>query len=186
LRLPDVQTHHSYHAQYIGNWHSASSQNRRRKRQYNHFKKKGFDDYLNEKKLPNHVHLIPFSVLEPEKNDALLADFFHKNNAIGGIVVLNSRGNVIANYLAKKQINNIKLVCIGLTAQNRKRLKTTHRFFDRPESRTTRIYGDENINRIFNLSKSHSGRKPHAFGYPHQRNHRLLSRIQYLRAKNHL
>ena len=89
-------------------------------------RKKGFDDYLKEKKLPNQVHRIPFSVLEPEKNDALLADFFHKNNAIGGIVVLNSRGNVIANYLAKNHINNIKLVCIDLTAQNIKALKNEH------------------------------------------------------------
>ena len=86
-------------------------------------RKKGFDNYLKEKKLTNKVYRIPFSVLEPEKNNDLLTGFFQKHNAIGGVVVLNSRGNVIANYLAKNRINNIKLVCIDLTAPNIKALK---------------------------------------------------------------
>jgi len=86
-------------------------------------RKNGFDNYLKEKKLTNRVYRIPFSVLEPEKNDDLLSDFFHKHTDIGGIVVLNSRGNLIANYLAKNNINDIKLVCIDLTTPNIKALK---------------------------------------------------------------
>lgn len=89
-------------------------------------RKNGFDNYLKEKKLTNKVYRIPFSVLEPEKNDDLLSDFFHKHTDIGGIVVLNSRGNLIANYLAKNNINDIKLVCIDLTTPNIKALKNEY------------------------------------------------------------
>ena len=49
-------------------------------------RKNGFDDYLKEKKLTNKVYRIPFSVLEPEKNDDLLSDFFHKHTDIGELL----------------------------------------------------------------------------------------------------
>lgn len=89
-------------------------------------RKAGLTDYLKENKLENNIHRIPFSATEPESNEQLFNDFFNKNNNIGGVVVLNSRGNVIANYLHKKKIKNIKVVCVDLTDSNVKALKKGH------------------------------------------------------------
>jgi len=49
-------------------------------------------------------------------------DFFHKNR-LGGVVVLNSRGSVIANFLAKNNIESVKMVCVDPTLPNIDALK---------------------------------------------------------------
>ncbi|MDR1744020.1 MAG: substrate-binding domain-containing protein [Dysgonamonadaceae bacterium] len=85
-------------------------------------RKKGFGDYYRENNMKNPIVQIPFSVLEPEKNDALMHDFFHKNR-LGGVVVLNSRGSVIANFLAKNNIESVKMVCVDPTLPNIDALK---------------------------------------------------------------
>lgn len=89
-------------------------------------RKKGFNDYLKENKLENTILRIPFSATKPNTNEGIFDAFFEENKNIGGIVVLNSRGNVIANYLTKKEIKNIKLICIDLTDANTKALKEGH------------------------------------------------------------
>lgn len=89
-------------------------------------RKAGLTDFLKENKLENNIHRIPFSATEPESNEQLFNDFFNENDNIGGVVVLNSRGNVIANYLHKKKIKNIKVVCVDLTDANVKALKKGH------------------------------------------------------------
>ncbi len=81
-------------------------------------RKKGFDDFYNEKKLKHNIYKIPFSVTNPTENENLLSYFFEENHDIGGIVVLNSRGNIVANYLAKRNMNTVKLVCIDVTDEN--------------------------------------------------------------------
>ena len=81
-------------------------------------RKKGFLDYHKKEKLHNKIYRIPFSVMEPQKNEQLLSEFFNLNSSIGGVVVLNSRGSVIANFLSDNKIDNIKLVCIDVTKQN--------------------------------------------------------------------
>ncbi len=86
-------------------------------------RRKGFADYLKENNLDTKIHRIPFSATEPDTNEQLFDEFFNQNQKIGGIVVLNSRGNLIANYLNKKNIKNIKLVCIDLTDENTNALK---------------------------------------------------------------
>jgi LacI family transcriptional regulator len=86
-------------------------------------RKKGINDYLNEKGLSNKLHRIPFSVLEPRRTELLLSKFFHTYKNIGGIVVPNSRGSVIADYFAKNGIKNIRLVCVDVTEPNAKALK---------------------------------------------------------------
>lgn len=86
-------------------------------------RKNGFNDYLQENNLQNNMLTIPFSATEPEKNEEMFDVFFNQNKNIGGIVVLNSRGNVIANYLNKKNIDNIKLVGVDLTDENIESLK---------------------------------------------------------------
>jgi LacI family transcriptional regulator len=92
-------------------------------------RKKGFMDYLSEKNLNNKILSIPFSLLEPEKNNFFLSQFFKENKNVGGIVVLNSRGNIIANYMYDNHIDNIKLVCVDLTQPNIEALKKDKIYF---------------------------------------------------------
>ena len=87
-------------------------------------RKKGFDDYYNENNMSNAMVRIPFSVMEPGKNEELLRNFFVDNH-LGGIVVLNSRGNVISNFLEEKKITGIKMVCVDSTLPNIKALKNS-------------------------------------------------------------
>jgi LacI family transcriptional regulator len=56
--------------------------------------------------------------MEPEKFDEHLERFFRMHRTIGGVVVLNSRGGIVADYFSKNGINNIRLVCLDLTAPN--------------------------------------------------------------------
>lgn len=86
-------------------------------------RKRGFNDYLNQKKIANSVRKIPFTAMEPETFDQQLTEFFHDRQKIGGVVVLNSRGGIVADYFAKNGINDIRLVCLDLTASNVRGLK---------------------------------------------------------------
>ncbi|MFA7583707.1 MAG: LacI family DNA-binding transcriptional regulator [Proteiniphilum sp.] len=86
-------------------------------------RKKGFQDYLIEHHITNNVARIPFTAMEPEKYDEQLGTFFQGQHQIGGVVVLNSRGGILADYFARKGINDIKLICVDLTAPNVKGLK---------------------------------------------------------------
>jgi len=81
-------------------------------------RKKGFNDYLVEHNIKNTVLKIPYTAMEPEKNDAWMADFFDKQHNIGGMVFFNSRGGVLADYFAKNSITNIRLIGVDLTASN--------------------------------------------------------------------
>lgn len=86
-------------------------------------RKKGFQDYLIENNITNKVERIPFTAMEPDKYDEQLGAFFQEHHQIGGVVVLNSRGGILADYFARKGINDIKLICVDLTAPNVKGLK---------------------------------------------------------------
>lgn len=84
---------------------------------------KGFTDYLTEKGCLNPILRIPFSVATPDDNKIYLSHFFKKNEDIPGIVVMNSHGNFIANYLSRNNITNIKMICMDLTSPNIEALK---------------------------------------------------------------
>lgn len=102
-------------------------------------RKKGFNDYLNENNKERNTFKIPLSVTEPEKNEKLLSDFFKKNKNIKGIVVLNSKGFLIADYLVKNKLADIRLVCVDLTEPNVKALKAGNIDFligQRPETQS--------------------------------------------------
>jgi len=86
-------------------------------------RKAGFMSYYNEYGLTNKLHKVPYSAVNPEQNDELIGDFFEKNPGVKGAVVLNSRGNIIADYFKKRSIRDIKFVCIDLTETNIKALK---------------------------------------------------------------
>lgn len=86
-------------------------------------RKKGFYDYLSNNGYKNEIMNIPFSVSNPENNESQLSQFFGNNADIPGIVVMNSRGNYIANYLYNNNIKGVKMICMDLTAQNIEALK---------------------------------------------------------------
>lgn len=81
-------------------------------------RKKGFNDYLEEHDIKNTVLKIPYSAMEPEKNDAWMADFFQKEHNVGGIVFFNSRGGVLADYFFRNNITHIRLIGVDLTTSN--------------------------------------------------------------------
>lgn len=86
-------------------------------------RRKGVHDYLTEINFKNGVHNIQFSVYEAQKNEDKMRDFFASHRNVKGIIVLNSRGNVVANFLKKNQINDVELVCVDLTKPNIEALK---------------------------------------------------------------
>ena len=86
-------------------------------------RKKGFTDYLEKNSCSNLILSIPFSVTEPEDNEMYLSHLFHSQKDIPAIVVLNSRGSYIANYLANNHIEGVKMVCMDLTTANIEALK---------------------------------------------------------------
>lgn len=86
-------------------------------------RKKGFTDYLSKNRLTNLILSIPFSVMEPKDNEMYLSCLFHSQRDAPAIVVLNSRGNFIANYLATNHIEGVKMICMDLTTANIEALK---------------------------------------------------------------
>ena len=86
-------------------------------------RKKGFTDYLEKNRCSNHILSIPFSVTAPENNEMYLSHLFRSQKDIRAIVVLNSRGYFIANYLATNHIKGVKMVCMDLTTANIEALK---------------------------------------------------------------
>jgi LacI family transcriptional regulator len=86
-------------------------------------RKRGFMDYLSRQESAYQVLQIPFLVDEPENNEAYLSRFFTDHHDIPGVVVMNSRGNHVANYLYNNHIEDVKMVCLDLTVPNVEALK---------------------------------------------------------------
>lgn len=86
-------------------------------------RKKGFTDYLEKNRCTNLVLSIPFSVTDPESNEMYLSRLFGSQKNTPAIVVLNSRGNLIADYLEKNHIEDVKMICMDLTSANIEALK---------------------------------------------------------------
>lgn len=81
-------------------------------------RKKGFTDYLTEMKSTNQVLQIPFSVSQTEDNEKHLSHFFKNHQKVSGIVVMNSRGSIVSDYLYNNNIDKIKMICMDLTTPN--------------------------------------------------------------------
>ena len=52
-----------------------------------------------------------------------MTEFFSLHQNVKGVIVLNSRGNVVANFLKQNEINDVKLICADLTKPNITALK---------------------------------------------------------------
>lgn len=81
-------------------------------------RKQGFNDYLKNSKFSCNILKIPFSVFHPEENDKHLSNFFNNHQNLSGIVVMNSRGNIVSDYLQNNNIKDIKMVCMDATTAN--------------------------------------------------------------------
>ena len=81
-------------------------------------RKKGFTDYLTEMKSTSQVLKIPFSVSQPEHNEKHLSHFFKNHQNVPGIVVMNSRGSIVSDYLYNHNIDKVKMICMDLTTPN--------------------------------------------------------------------
>lgn len=86
-------------------------------------RREGAFDYLKEIEYDNDVHNMLFSVYDAERNEITMSRFFETNPNVRGIIVLNSRGNVVADYLKRNNKDDVKLVCIDLTDKNIETLK---------------------------------------------------------------
>ncbi len=86
-------------------------------------RKKGFTDYLTEENCTNQVLQIPFIVSRPEENEKHLSQFFQKHDNVPGVVVMNSRGSIVSDYLYENNIKDVKMICMDLTTQNIEALK---------------------------------------------------------------
>lgn len=81
-------------------------------------RKQGFMKYLEEHNLSDRLHRIPFSAIDPKRNEELIGDYFERHPKVRGAVVLNSRVSVIASYFRKRKIKDVRLIGIDLTEDN--------------------------------------------------------------------
>ncbi|MDD4697687.1 MAG: LacI family DNA-binding transcriptional regulator [Fermentimonas sp.] len=86
-------------------------------------RKRGFTDYLTEEKKNNRILMIPFSVARPEDNERHLSSFFKNHDDVPGIVVMNSRGSIVSDYLENNSIKDVKMICMDVTTPNTAALK---------------------------------------------------------------
>ena len=86
-------------------------------------RKQGLMTYLNEVHKISRLHRVPFSVMEPERNEELIGNYFEQHPEVRGALVLNSRVSVVADYFKKHGNNRVKLIGIDLTEDNIRALK---------------------------------------------------------------
>lgn len=99
-------------------------------------RKQGLMDYLTEHDQAKRLHRVSFSVMEPERNDEIIGDFFEQHPQVRGAIVLSSRSSVIASYLHAHGIDHVKLIGIDLTESNCRELRNRNIDFvlgQRPE-----------------------------------------------------
>lgn len=89
-------------------------------------RKQGFNDFLEESKCSSKVLKIPFSVSQPQDNEKHLSHFFKNHQNVPGIVVMNSRGSIVSDYLFKNNIEDVKMVCMDVTTPNIAAVKKGH------------------------------------------------------------
>lgn len=83
----------------------------------------GVYDYLKKFSFNNKVHTLPFRAYDMIENEKEMQFFFKTNNRVKGVIVLNSRGNIVADFLKRSEHNDVKLVSLDLTDSNVDSLK---------------------------------------------------------------
>lgn len=81
-------------------------------------RRKGAYDFLTETHFTNKIRNIPFSAYETRKNEEAMEVFFASHHNVKGVIVLNSRGNIVSNFLFRNGMMDVKLVCVDLTEPN--------------------------------------------------------------------
>lgn len=113
ILLPDLSDIGIMQAIRIGN-RSANNTVKRRE---------GVDRFLQDNRLKNNVFGIKFHPNQPDANNESMSEFFSKHPDTKGIIVLNSHGNIMADFLKRNRKSDVKLVCMDLTGPNIAALK---------------------------------------------------------------
>ena len=79
---------------------------------------KGFKAYLDEQGVLDRLKVGHLSAENPGENEELFMHFFEENPTIKGIAVMNSRGYIIADFLKRTSLCDVKLICFDLTTNN--------------------------------------------------------------------
>ena len=86
-------------------------------------RREGVFNYLEEVGYKKEVLMLPFNAYDSVRNERDIVKFFHENKNVKGVIVLNSKGNVVANILDNHGIGDVKIVSIDLTDSNVEALK---------------------------------------------------------------
>lgn len=86
-------------------------------------RREGTYDYLKEINFNQKIHTLQFSAYDMNENEQKIQKFFKENKRVNGVIVLNSRGNIVADILQRCGHDDIKLVGIDLTDSNVESLK---------------------------------------------------------------
>lgn len=78
----------------------------------------GFITYLKENFPEIKVHSGQYNYENKKENNALLDSLFNKCHNIGGAVVFDTKGFLIAEYFKERNMNNIKLIGFGTNKKN--------------------------------------------------------------------
>lgn len=96
----------------------------------------GFITYLKEYYPHIKVHSGQYDYEDKKKSDVLIDELFNEHPNIGGAVVFDTKGYLIAEYLKKRNIQDVKLIGFGTSKKNVTCLKNNEIDFlisERPE-----------------------------------------------------
>lgn len=74
--------------------------------------------YLKEVGYDKPIHNLLFSAYDMDENELKMREFFKRHPQVKGVIVLNSRGNIVSNVLKKCDITDVRLVALDLTDSN--------------------------------------------------------------------
>lgn len=86
-------------------------------------RKHGIDKFYKEHAIKNNMVRAPYSVANQAEGDKLMDELFLNNNNIKGVVVLNSRSYIVADYLRRRGLTDIRFVGIDVMDRNIASLK---------------------------------------------------------------
>lgn len=86
-------------------------------------RKHGIEKFYRDHAIRNNMVRTPYSVANQEEGDKLMDEFFLHNDNIKGVVVLNSRSYIVADYLRRRGLTDVRFVGIDVMDRNIASLK---------------------------------------------------------------
>ena len=81
-------------------------------------RRSGTHDYLKEIGFNQKMHTLPFIAYDVNENEERMRHFFKTHDRVKGVIVLNSRGNVVADILHRCGHDDVRIVALDLTDSN--------------------------------------------------------------------